>query len=184
MAQSKFINPNWKKEAPAVVMQSVARVGGGVAASYAYKWLTSPKDPNDTASKPMLEPKFAGPALLIAGLAGEIFMNEPHLIALSEGMSTVGALKTIQHFAGPDTSAKLGLGAVTDKAVPTDRTLRADVMNLDFDKLLAEADQLANSPSALPGGVSGAEWEEGDGDDVPYLTRTSNVEGITAESVL
>lgn len=155
-----FINPHWQKTAGQVVVNAGLRTGSAVGSFWLHKKLTTPKDGQ---TEPPKWAKYAGPAIFVAGVAGEVFFANPYLISAAEGMTVAGGLLTAKMVL-KEKAADFGLsgiGALTDQQV---KALPASVASFDFDKALAEANALNDLPSALPDG-SGMSGAEGDDDD-------------------
>lgn len=97
MAKS-FIRKNAMKNSGSKVIGAVARGVGAVGAAYAS---------NATPLKDKF-PKYHGLAFLALGLAGEIFLEDEKLQALSQGVSTYGTLNVASRLALPESAADFG----------------------------------------------------------------------------
>lgn len=156
-----FINPNWQKTAGQVLVNGGVRAAAGVGSFWLQKKLTTPKDGQ---TEPPKYAKYVGPAILAAGLAGEVFFANPYLISAAEGMTVAGGLLTAKMVLKEKAAdyGLAGIGALTDEAVAP---IPASVASFDFDKALEEANQLNDAPTSVPG-VSGA-YDDEPGEDAP-----------------
>jgi hypothetical protein len=156
--QLGFLKKDPMKDIGQVAGRAGLRIGGGIAALWINKKLT---DVDAATGKPMLDPKYASLAILGAGLVGEMFLEDPYMRSVAEGLTVVGGLRGFATFM-PDQAVKVGLaGLAATDASP--KPLPGDI-EADIDRILREAEAMADAPTdptrEMPSGVQGLEDEE------------------------
>jgi hypothetical protein len=156
-----FINPNWQKTAGQVVANAGLRAGAAVGSFWLQKTLTTPKDGQTEAPK---YAKYVGPAIFAVGVAGEVFLSNPYMIAAAEGLTVAGGLMTAKMVL-KEKAADYGLSGIGALSPDDVQPLPASVANFDFDAALAEANRINDTTTALPG-MSGVYDEDGEEEGV------------------
>lgn len=135
------------KTAGSVAMRFGLRTAGALGGAALANIVSKPGE----SGKPILDKKFAGPALLGIGLLGEVFIEDENLRAPFEGISTIGAFQTIADIKiGEERiGAKIGLGNVLEEETETEL---GSIAETDLEELIAEARALQGDEyeSAIP----------------------------------
>lgn len=96
-----------------------------------------------------ISPKYHGPLLLALGLAGAIFIEEPHTNAIANGIAAYGTLRSTGDYILPKQKADLGLSGLGNANDA-----------IDWDKAAEEAEAAEAQRMA---GMSGEEIVDEDG---------------------
>ena len=111
--------------------------------------------------------KYHGPLLTALGLAGEIFINEPHIKAVAQGIGAYGVMQTTGEFiTGYKTVGLSGIDEVNEDGEPIGET------DFDWKKIADEAERIASQKS-----LSGTE-------DDPANTTAEPVNGVSNVTTL
>lgn len=174
----KFLKKDPMKSAGTVALRFGLRTAGAVGGAALANVVTKPGD----SGKPLLDKKFAGPALMGLGLIGEMLIEDDNIRAPFEGMSTIGAFQTIAEIEmnGEKVGAKLGLGNVIESETDEDLGSLAET---ELDDLIEEARAIQGAEdSAIPSynedaPISGMDDDEDDDDEA--LRELSGVNLVT-----
>lgn len=149
----QFLKKDALKTAAPTLMRAGIRGGAAVGSMWLAKKVSTPNDDG----KVLLKEKMVGPALLLLGLAGEVFLGDENLRAIAEGVTVAGFMRTTADVVIPDKKAELGLSGlgVTDSSLP------GDVAKVDWDKLIEEARAAGSGGDIEEESMNGAGAEEG-----------------------
>lgn len=179
-AKIKFLKKDPMKSAGKVALRFGLRTAGAVGGAALANVVTKPGDDG----KALLDKKFAGPALMALGLAGELLIEDENVRAPFEGLSTIGAFQTIANIEmeGQKLGTKLGLGNVMESEPEEDL---GSVAETDLDELIEEARAIQGAEdSAIPSfnedaPISGMEGFEDEDNDEQTVLSLSGVETVT-----
>lgn len=107
-----MIKKNWQKNAAPTAVNTLLRVAGAGVGAFILKKLSSDESTN---LKKTLK-NVSGPAVLIIGTLGDMTLEDEKLRAVCQGLSTIGALKSIAVIA-PAVAPTLGLSGLSDDDV-------------------------------------------------------------------
>lgn len=107
-----MIKKNWQKNAAPTAVNTLCRVAGAGVGAFILKKLGSDESTN---LKKTLK-NISGPACLILGTLGDMTLEDEKLRAVCQGLSTIGALKSIAVIA-PAVAPSLGLSGLSDDEV-------------------------------------------------------------------
>ncbi len=99
MAKKSFLKKGALKTLPTKAIHAGERVIGAGVAGFASKKILGDK----------VNEKYHGLILMAVGLAGEAFVETPHLNSIAQGMTVMGGLKAVKTLM-PEEAANLGLG--------------------------------------------------------------------------
>lgn len=91
------------KRVQAKIVPALERGAGALGAAFLHNKMEDYNLPIDK--------KYGGPLLMLIGVAGEvIFDKNPHIVAVSQGVTTYGTMRTAIDLAMPNQAANFGLG--------------------------------------------------------------------------
>lgn len=91
------------KRVQAKIVPALERGAGALGAAFLHNKMEDYNLPIDK--------KYGGPLLILIGVAGEvIFDKNPHIVAVSQGVTTYGTMRTAIDLAMPNQAANFGLG--------------------------------------------------------------------------
>lgn len=130
MAGKSFLRKTNRKQAISIATESVTRGAGTVAAAYFGN--------NILPQAKFIKPELRGPALLLLGLAGEIFVGNETLRAGFQGMSSYGFLRSTGDVVLREKKTQLGLsGFLGDMADENPQQIAGG--GFDWNRALNEA---------------------------------------------
>lgn len=147
---SKFL----RKKPGDVVMEKVldaaSRASGALGGMYVSNTLLDKWTKKDAAGAevPVIPKQYRGPALFVIGMAAEIFVEQPQIESLAQGIQVAGALEMMGEMVlkTPDKKAAYGLSGVGNNNNSIDVN-REDSTSIDYDALYSRAfEESANMP--------------------------------------
>ena len=146
MAKIKFIKKAPMKNIGSTLIKGGLRYGATVGAAYLDNSIIKGKDDTKTATIR----KITGPAMLAIGLAGDIFLEEPHALAVAQGIGCYGALSTAGLIAGTKKAAfgLAGENGFSGTENSSSNSIEAEIGELDWS---AMADELIKSKAGTRG---------------------------------
>lgn len=177
MAKKRFLKParRAKKEAGGTLISSIVRDGSAIGYKVANKKLLN--------KLPAGVQKFVTPAMLLLAKSGEVFIEDPHVKSVCEGVGVIASMEMASKLDKNNTFGLKGIDGIgsyenqeTGKA-----TVQIDDEKPDWEKMVDEVEkEIANEDSQ---GVEGFDGLEGDEDYQDIEEALEGEEPDTIEAI-